>query len=80
MNVHCFQLPVSLCPSKCNLYVLDIVCKKGTSSRKISVGEVDSFEFRTQAGATYAPNTRCHVTYIVRIETFNCLYLEYFKF
>jgi hypothetical protein len=54
-----------------NSDLLDIVCKKGRLSKKMSVGEVDSFTFRTQDGDTYASNTNCHVTYRVSIEVLN---------
>merc|ERR1712061_618440 len=42
---------------------LDVVCKKGKTKKKVMIGEGDSFSFRTQAGATYAPKTKCIVTY-----------------
>jgi len=41
----------------------DVVCKKGKTKKKVMIGEGDSFSFRTQAGAKYAPNTKCVVTY-----------------
>jgi len=41
----------------------DVVCKKGKTKKKVMIGEGDSFSFRTQAGATYAPKTKCIVTY-----------------
>jgi len=40
----------------------DIICKKKMKA-KVKIGTGDSFSFRTQAGATYAPNTKCRVTY-----------------
>merc|ERR1719341_2834965 len=41
----------------------DVTCKKGKLSKKVNVGEGDSFMFRTQAGRTYAPNTKCFAIY-----------------
>eukprot|EP00090_Calanus_glacialis_P035019 TRINITY_DN5985_c0_g1_i5.p1 TRINITY_DN5985_c0_g1~~TRINITY_DN5985_c0_g1_i5.p1 ORF type:complete len:201 (-),score=27.63 TRINITY_DN5985_c0_g1_i5:614-1153(-) len=43
----------------------DFVCKKGKQKRgkTIKIGNGDSYSFKTQAGATYAPKTKCFVTY-----------------
>jgi len=41
----------------------NIVCKKGKLSKKINIGEGDSYSFKTQARATYSKNTKCYVTY-----------------
>merc|ERR1711892_271092 len=41
----------------------DVVCKKGKLKKKIKIGEGDSYSFKTQAGATYAPKTKCSVIY-----------------
>jgi len=41
----------------------DVVCKEGRTRKKVIIGEGDSFSFKTQAGAEYAPNTKCVVTY-----------------
>jgi len=41
----------------------DVVCKSGRTRQKILIGAGDSFSFKTQAGDSYAPNTKCMVTY-----------------
>jgi len=41
----------------------DVVCKSGRTRKKISIGAGDSFSFKTQAGGSYAPNTKCMATY-----------------
>jgi len=41
----------------------DVICKKGKTKKKVMIGEGDSYSFKTQAGATYAPKTKCVVTY-----------------
>jgi len=43
----------------------DIVCRRGRLSKKIKIGEGDSFSFNTQddSMATYAPKTKCFATY-----------------
>ena len=49
------------------MFILDIVCKKGKLFKKILVGEGDSYGFYTQHPKlnTYAPNTKCFVSYKV---------------
>ena len=44
---------------------LDVVCKKGRTRKKVMIGAGDAYSFKTQAGAKYAPNTNCLVTYKV---------------
>ena len=47
-----------LCPS------IDVVCGNKTSDT-VLIGKGDSFSFKTQAGPTYQPNTKCLVKYKV---------------
>merc|ERR1719347_748947 len=58
----------------------DVVCKSGKTRKKISIGAGDSFSYRTQAGDSYGPNTKCFATYKKKkacpMITFSCSEFE----
>ena len=62
------QLKKNCCYFQLIIYLLDVTCKKkGKFSRTITIGNGDSYFFKTQARKRYGGNVKCSVTYKVRL-------------